>query len=161
MRRRGADVALLELSLRSVPPPQRLLIESEAWSTTPVARSVTLGRPAFRNVIRSRRGDKPTGDSNHSDGACESQEPSDPGPEHPDPPLSSPTALTQSVGDEPRNGRLARHSRARHRVSCVEWPLLADVPPEDVRQLLSVARRRTFSRNEVVVHRGDPADSSA
>jgi len=41
----------------------------------------------------------------------------------------------------------------------VEWPLLADVPPEDVRQLLSIARRRTFSRNEVVVHRGDPADS--
>jgi|SRR5436190_6026925 len=30
---------------------------------------------------------------------------------------------------------------------------------EDVRQLLSIARRRTFSRNEVVVHRGDPADS--
>jgi CRP/FNR family transcriptional regulator, cyclic AMP receptor protein len=41
----------------------------------------------------------------------------------------------------------------------VEWPLLAHVPPEDVRQLLSIARRRTFSRNEVVVHRGDPADS--
>jgi CRP/FNR family transcriptional regulator, cyclic AMP receptor protein len=41
----------------------------------------------------------------------------------------------------------------------VEWPLLADVPPEDVRQLLSTARRRSFDRNEVVVHRGDPADS--
>jgi CRP/FNR family cyclic AMP-dependent transcriptional regulator len=41
----------------------------------------------------------------------------------------------------------------------MEWPLLADVPPDDVRQLLSIARRRTFSRNEVVVHRGDPADS--
>jgi CRP/FNR family cyclic AMP-dependent transcriptional regulator len=41
----------------------------------------------------------------------------------------------------------------------VEWPLLADVPPEDVRQLLAIAHRRTFSRNEVVVHRGDPADS--
>jgi len=41
----------------------------------------------------------------------------------------------------------------------MEWPLLAGVPPEDVRQLLSIARRRTFSRNEVVVHRGDPADS--
>jgi CRP-like cAMP-binding protein len=41
----------------------------------------------------------------------------------------------------------------------VEWPLLADVPAADVRQLLSIARRRTFSRNEVVVHRGDPADS--
>lgn len=41
----------------------------------------------------------------------------------------------------------------------MEWPLLADVPPEDVRQLLSIARRRSFARNEVVVHRGDPADS--
>src|SRR5204862_6070050 len=41
----------------------------------------------------------------------------------------------------------------------MEWPLLAGVPPEDVRELLSIARRRTFSRNEVVVHRGDPADS--
>jgi len=37
----------------------------------------------------------------------------------------------------------------------VQWPLLADVPPEDVRQLLSIARR-TFSRNEVVVLRGRP-----
>ena len=41
----------------------------------------------------------------------------------------------------------------------MDWPLLATVPAEDVRQLLSIARRRTFSRNEVVVHRGDPADS--
>jgi CRP-like cAMP-binding protein len=41
----------------------------------------------------------------------------------------------------------------------VEWRLLADVPPEDVRELLTIARRRTFSRGEVVFHRGDPADS--
>jgi CRP/FNR family transcriptional regulator, cyclic AMP receptor protein len=41
----------------------------------------------------------------------------------------------------------------------VEWPLLADLPPEDVRQLLAIARRRTFSRGEVVFHRDDPADS--
>jgi CRP/FNR family cyclic AMP-dependent transcriptional regulator len=41
----------------------------------------------------------------------------------------------------------------------VEWPLLADVPADDVRHLLAIGRRRTFSRNEVVVHRGDPADS--
>ncbi len=39
------------------------------------------------------------------------------------------------------------------------WPLLADLPPEDVRQLLSIARRRTFARGEVVFHRDDPADS--
>lgn len=41
----------------------------------------------------------------------------------------------------------------------MEWRLLADVPPEDVRLLLSVARRRKFSRGEVVFHEGDPADS--
>ena len=41
----------------------------------------------------------------------------------------------------------------------MEWPLLADLPPEDVRQLISIARRRTFDRGEVVFHRDDPADS--
>jgi CRP/FNR family cyclic AMP-dependent transcriptional regulator len=41
----------------------------------------------------------------------------------------------------------------------VEWPLLADVPVEDVRQVLQIARRRTFKRGEVVFHRDDPADS--
>ena len=35
---------------------------------------------------------------------------------------------------------------------------MADVPEEDVRRLLSVARRRRFSRGEVVFHRDDPAD---
>ena len=41
----------------------------------------------------------------------------------------------------------------------VEWPLLADLPAEDVRRLLAIARRRTFARGEVVFHRDDPADS--
>jgi len=41
----------------------------------------------------------------------------------------------------------------------VEWPLLADLPPEDVRELLSIARRRTFDKGEVVFHRDDPAES--
>jgi CRP-like cAMP-binding protein len=41
----------------------------------------------------------------------------------------------------------------------MEWPLLADLPPEDVRQLLAIARRRTFGKGEVVFHRDDPADS--
>lgn len=41
----------------------------------------------------------------------------------------------------------------------MEWEPLAEVPAEDLRQLLSIARRRTFARNEVVFHRGDPADS--
>ena len=41
----------------------------------------------------------------------------------------------------------------------MDWPLLADLPGEDVRQLLSIARRRTFDKGEVVFHRDDPADS--
>jgi CRP/FNR family transcriptional regulator, cyclic AMP receptor protein len=41
----------------------------------------------------------------------------------------------------------------------MEWPLLADLPPEDVHQVLSIARRRTFAKGEVVFHRDDPADS--
>jgi CRP/FNR family transcriptional regulator, cyclic AMP receptor protein len=41
----------------------------------------------------------------------------------------------------------------------MEWQLFADVPPEDVRRLLAIARRRTFARNEVVFHRGDPANA--
>ena len=41
----------------------------------------------------------------------------------------------------------------------MDWPLLADLPPDDVRKLLAIARRRTFSRGEVVFHHDDPADS--
>jgi CRP/FNR family transcriptional regulator, cyclic AMP receptor protein len=41
----------------------------------------------------------------------------------------------------------------------MEWPLLADLAPEDVRELLAIARRRTFDRGETVFHRDDPADS--
>jgi CRP-like cAMP-binding protein len=41
----------------------------------------------------------------------------------------------------------------------VTWKLLEGVPPEEVRLLLSIARRRRFGRNEVVFHRHDPADS--
>lgn len=41
----------------------------------------------------------------------------------------------------------------------MEWPLLAGLPPEDVRELLSIARRRTFGKGEVVFHREDPAES--
>jgi CRP-like cAMP-binding protein len=41
----------------------------------------------------------------------------------------------------------------------VHWRLLSDVPEEDVRLLLSVARRRRFERGEVVFHRDDPGDS--
>ena len=41
----------------------------------------------------------------------------------------------------------------------MQWRLLADVPDEQVRLLLTVARRRHFARGEIVFHRDDPADS--
>jgi CRP/FNR family cyclic AMP-dependent transcriptional regulator len=41
----------------------------------------------------------------------------------------------------------------------MEWPLLAGLPPEEVRQVLSIARRRRFSKGEVVFHQHDPGDS--
>ena len=41
----------------------------------------------------------------------------------------------------------------------MEWTLLAGVPDDDVRELLRVARRRRFARNEIVFHRDDPGDS--
>jgi CRP-like cAMP-binding protein len=41
----------------------------------------------------------------------------------------------------------------------MEWPLLAGVPDEELRPLMAVARRRRFARDEVVFHRGDPADT--
>ncbi len=41
----------------------------------------------------------------------------------------------------------------------MEWRLLADVPAEEVRQTLQIARRRHFARKEVVFHRDDPGDS--
>jgi CRP/FNR family transcriptional regulator, cyclic AMP receptor protein len=41
----------------------------------------------------------------------------------------------------------------------VQWPLLADLPPEQVGELLQTAIRRRFARNEVVFHRDDTGDS--
>jgi CRP/FNR family transcriptional regulator, cyclic AMP receptor protein len=44
-------------------------------------------------------------------------------------------------------------------VNTTQWRLLTGVPAEEVRELLQVARRRRFARNEVVFHRDDPGDS--
>lgn len=41
----------------------------------------------------------------------------------------------------------------------MEWRLLDGVPGEEVRRLLTVARRRSFRKGEVVFHQGDAADS--
>ena len=38
-------------------------------------------------------------------------------------------------------------------------PYLAVLSEEDRRELLRIARRRRFARNEVVFHEGDPADT--
>lgn len=37
--------------------------------------------------------------------------------------------------------------------------LLSTVPDEERRRVLSIARRRTFGKGEIVFHQGDPADS--
>jgi CRP-like cAMP-binding protein len=41
----------------------------------------------------------------------------------------------------------------------MQWRLLQDLPPDHVRELISVARRRRFAKREVVFHQDDPADS--
>jgi CRP/FNR family transcriptional regulator, cyclic AMP receptor protein len=45
------------------------------------------------------------------------------------------------------------------RMPDLDWPLLAGLTDAERSEVLSVARRRTFRRGEVVVHRGDPADT--
>lgn len=39
------------------------------------------------------------------------------------------------------------------------WQLFRDLPEAELRRLVSIGRRRRFGRNEVVFHRGDPADT--
>jgi CRP/FNR family cyclic AMP-dependent transcriptional regulator len=41
----------------------------------------------------------------------------------------------------------------------VDFKLLGGVPQADVTEFISIARRRTFRRDEVVFHDGDPAES--
>jgi CRP/FNR family transcriptional regulator, cyclic AMP receptor protein len=41
----------------------------------------------------------------------------------------------------------------------MQWRLLADVPSDELQQVLTIARRRPFDRGEIVFHEGDPADS--
>ena len=41
----------------------------------------------------------------------------------------------------------------------MEWRLLEGVPAEEVRRVLEIARRRSFARDEVVFHEGDPAET--
>lgn len=41
----------------------------------------------------------------------------------------------------------------------MEFRILEGLPAEDVRRFLALAHRRTFARDEVVFHKGDPADA--
>lgn len=41
----------------------------------------------------------------------------------------------------------------------MRWPVLDGIPDDEVRRLLTIARRRTFRRGEVVFHADDPADT--
>lgn len=43
--------------------------------------------------------------------------------------------------------------------SLVEWRLFKGVSPDDVRQLVGVAERRTYNRGQVVFHDDEPADA--
>lgn len=65
-----------------------------------------------------------------------------------------------SSGGCDRLGESCNASCERFEVTLrVEWPLFDQLPPEDVRRVIASARRRTFARNEVIFHEGDPADS--
>lgn len=41
----------------------------------------------------------------------------------------------------------------------MRWPIFEGVPDAEVQRVLSIARRRTFARGEVVFHHDDPADT--
>jgi len=41
----------------------------------------------------------------------------------------------------------------------MDWPVLASLPPQERRGLLAGLRRRSYHRDEVIVHQGDPADT--
>ncbi|MGH8933114.1 MAG: Crp/Fnr family transcriptional regulator [Egibacteraceae bacterium] len=41
----------------------------------------------------------------------------------------------------------------------MEWPILRGLSEEDRHRVLTAARRRTFSRREVIFHEGDPGDT--
>lgn len=41
----------------------------------------------------------------------------------------------------------------------MEWALFSEVPQDAVRAVLTIARRRSFTRGEIVFHRGDPANA--
>ena len=41
----------------------------------------------------------------------------------------------------------------------MDWPVLASLPPHEQRKLVAGLRRRSYHRDEVIFHQGDPADT--
>ena len=41
----------------------------------------------------------------------------------------------------------------------MDWPVLASLPPQERRGLVAGLRRRSYDRDEVIFHQGDPADA--
>src|SRR5260370_34369799 len=41
----------------------------------------------------------------------------------------------------------------------MDWPVLASLPPHDGDRLVARLRRRSYRRDEVIFHQGDPADT--
>ena len=41
----------------------------------------------------------------------------------------------------------------------MDWPVLASLPPHEQRRLVAGLRRRSYHRDEVIFHQGDPADT--
>jgi len=60
--------------------------------------------------------------------------------------------------EESKEVAVANVASVTHTVH-VEWALLEGLPPEDIRRVLAIARRRTFRKGEVVFHRDDLAES--
>jgi CRP/FNR family cyclic AMP-dependent transcriptional regulator len=63
---------------------------------------------------------------------------------------SSKRRPTASPGRTPRGG---------FTLGLMRWELFSDLPSGELQRVLTLARRRTFGRGEVVFHEGDPADS--
>jgi CRP-like cAMP-binding protein len=40
----------------------------------------------------------------------------------------------------------------------MDWPVLASLPPHERDKLVARLRRRSYRRDEVIFHQGDPAD---
>ncbi len=68
--------------------------------------------------------------------------------------------MLPGVGNPGLQGAPSASGAAGRRIlAAVRWNLFADVPEAEMETVLSIARRRTFARGEVVFHEGDPADS--